>query len=126
LPFSAVLLNDELYELFYLEEEKIIENTKVLEKNLQVLMHEVAEKTGALTNIRGIGGIVAADLNSNTARLGYHVYQKAVELGALLRPLGNTIYWLPPLNTSLATLQELRDITVEAINTVRVGASNSG
>ncbi len=151
LPFSAVLLTDELYQLFYADysveksflhshtfsghalgakvaleclrvfaEENIIANATTLEKNLQTLMQEVAEKTGALVNIRGIGGVVAADLNSNQPRLGYQVYQKAVELGALLRPLGNTIYWLPPLNISFETLKELQAITIAAINAVKL------
>lgn len=151
LPFSAVLLTNEIYELFYadysaeksflhshtfsghalgaavaleclkvFEEEKILENVITLEKNLRTLMQTVAEKTGALTNIRGIGGIIAADLKSTEPRLGYQIYQKAVELGALLRPLGNTIYWLPPLNTPLETLKDLRDITLEAISAERV------
>lgn len=149
LPFSAVLLTDEIYDLFYndyspersflhshtfsghalgaavalacfqvFEDEKIIEKTQMLEKNLHDLMQEVVEKTGVLHNVRGIGGIIAADLSIQTPRLGYQIYQKAVELGALLRPLGNTLYWLPPLNTSLNTLKELRDVTVEAINFV--------
>lgn len=147
LPFSAVLLTNEIYELFYadyasgksflhshtfsghalgaavaleclkiFEQEKILEKISALETNLQTLMQTVAEKTGALTHIRGIGGIVAADLKSTEPRLGYQIYQKAVELGALLRPLGNTIYWLPPLNTSLETLEDLRDITANAIS----------
>ena len=149
LPFSAVLLNDDLYELFYndyspdksflhshtfsghalgakvalaclqvFEEENMIANIQVLEKNLQTFMQEVAAKTHALINVRGIGGIVAADLDTQQFRMGYQVYQKAVEAGALLRPLGNTIYWLPPLNTSLDTLKALRDITISAIHSV--------
>jgi adenosylmethionine-8-amino-7-oxononanoate aminotransferase len=47
--------------------------------------------------------------------MGYAVYQQAVKLGALLRPLGNTLYWLPPLNTSKDTLYELKEITQKAI-----------
>ncbi len=61
--------------------------------------------------------MVAADLivDNNSARAGYAVYKKAVELGALLRPLGNTIYWLPPLNIDRKTLQKLKNITQKAI-----------
>lgn len=85
---------------------------------LQRLMQEVAAETGMLTNVRGIGMIAAADIKSEfikAPRAGYRVYRRAVELGALLRPLGNTIYWLPPLNTSLGTLEELKEITVRAL-----------
>jgi adenosylmethionine-8-amino-7-oxononanoate aminotransferase len=46
---------------------------------------------------------------------GYTVYQKAVELEALLRPIGNTIYWLPPLNMDLNKLGKLKEITQRAL-----------
>ena len=89
--------------------------------NLQVIMRNhmqsIAQHTGALTNIRGIGALVAADivLPGNNSRLGYTLYQEAVKLGALLRPLGNTIYWIPPLTISDKTLQDLKDITLQAL-----------
>jgi adenosylmethionine-8-amino-7-oxononanoate aminotransferase len=47
--------------------------------------------------------------------MGYKVYQEAVKLGALLRPLGNTLYWVPPLNISAEVLYKLKEITQEAI-----------
>ena len=79
-------------------------------------MIEVAEKTGKLHNIRAIGAVVAADLkNPAHSRAGYQIYQKAVKLGALLRPLGNTLYWLPPLNSDSQTLDQLKTITIKAL-----------
>jgi len=88
---------------------------------IQRLMREVAAETKLLTNVRAIGMIAAADIKPEfikASRAGYRVYRHAVELGALLRPLGNTIYWLPPLNTSLETLSELKDITKRALGDV--------
>lgn len=85
---------------------------------LQILMRQnlqiIAGQTGMLKNIRGIGAVVAADLinDSGIPRMGYRLYQEAVKLGALLRPLGNTIYWLPPLNVTDETLFELKEITL--------------
>lgn len=83
-------------------------------------MQTIAEKTGKLTNVRQIGAVVAADLvnPNNLPRLGYAVYQRAIKLGALLRPLGNTLYWLPPLNTNLEMIDELQAITFNAIEQV--------
>ncbi|MFZ9035591.1 MAG: adenosylmethionine--8-amino-7-oxononanoate transaminase [Francisellaceae bacterium] len=83
-------------------------------------MIEVEQKTNAITNIRALGGVIAADLINPDAipRLGYKVYQKAVELGALLRPLSNTIYWLPPLNCEASVIESLKGITIAAINAV--------
>jgi adenosylmethionine-8-amino-7-oxononanoate aminotransferase len=60
---------------------------------------------------------VAADLinNENDSRLGYKVFHNALNLGAFLRPLGNTLYWLPPFVTTDETLHELKAITHAAI-----------
>lgn len=104
--------------LTILEEENIYQQVQDNASIMQEMMLAVAESTGQLHNIRGIGGLVAADLivDDPNERRGYGVYQKAVELGALLRPLGNTIYWLPPLNTSIETLEALKNITEQAIN----------
>ncbi|MBS0358975.1 MAG: adenosylmethionine--8-amino-7-oxononanoate transaminase [Proteobacteria bacterium] len=103
-------------ECFKITEEENIyasvqKNSEYLYKNMQ----QVAEKTRLLQNVRYIGFIAAADLMIEVPRAGYEIYKNAIPLGAFLRPLGNTIYWLPPLNTSLSTLDELTDITIRAI-----------
>ena len=108
----------------------VIKNENLSERanHLQVIMRryfkEIAEETGCLENIRGIGAMVAADVrpNGQQKRCGYHIYREAVKRGALLRPLGNTIYWLPPLTISEETLNELKIITLQAIRSVVGGA----
>lgn len=97
-------------------EENLCQRATYLEKIMLDAMCDIAEYTGKLTNIRGIGAVVAADLicDSNR-RLGFEIYQKATALGALLRPLGNTIYWLLPLTTQIDVIDELKDITQNAI-----------
>ena len=85
-------------------------------------MKEVSDRTNRLQNIRAIGGMVAADLilpkEVKNKRAGFEVYKSATQMGALLRPLGNTIYWLPPLNTKKKTLDELTEISIKAINSI--------
>lgn len=102
-----------------LDKEKIYSYVQTHQCYLKQFMQEVAEKTKKIKNIRSIGFIVAADLaldkQQKNQRAGYQIFQKAIELGAWLRPLGNTIYWLPPLNTELKVLEKLRDITIQAI-----------
>ncbi|MFN7097221.1 MAG: adenosylmethionine--8-amino-7-oxononanoate transaminase [Gammaproteobacteria bacterium] len=99
------------------EDEHIAQRVPLLETKLFSFMQEVANQTGCLTNIRYIGGIVAAELinHHHIPRFGYRVGQEAIKRGALLRPIMNTVYWAPPLNIDDDTLIKLRDITCEAI-----------
>lgn len=105
--------------LTVLEEENIYLEVQKKESILKTLMQEVADRTGRLTNIRVIGAIVAADLvlteEQKNQRIAYQIFQEAIKLGAWLRPLGNTIYWLPPLNIDIAVLETLQSITITAI-----------
>ena len=80
---------------------------------------EIATLTGKLSNVRSIGAWVAGDLvDDDQQRVGYKLYQQALSQGALLRPLGKTLYWLPPLTTSSETIAKLAEITLNSINAV--------
>jgi adenosylmethionine---8-amino-7-oxononanoate aminotransferase len=48
-------------------------------------------------------------------RRGREVYRRALAQGALLRPLGNVIYFMPPLNIPLPDLEQLLDIAYSCI-----------
>lgn len=86
-------------------------------------MTQVAQETGQLENVRGIGALVAADLipQPGRLRLGYEVYQEAVKQGVLLRPIGNTLYWLPPLNIDFDLIEVLQKVTKNAIKILSLG-----
>lgn len=117
---NALAVSVALETLHIYEAEIIDEKAVMLGKHLRASMEEVSEKTKRLENIRGLGGIIAADLivPDKHHRYGFEVYQKATAEGALLRPLGNTIYWLPPLNITIETIDELKHITKQAIVSV--------
>jgi adenosylmethionine-8-amino-7-oxononanoate aminotransferase len=51
-------------------------------------------------------------------RRGYQAYQKALAKGAVLRPLGNVLYFMPPLTTPAEVLGELLDIAFSVIDEV--------
>ena len=107
--------------LTLMQTENYYQRVRELAPQLFELMQSVAQQSQALTNIRCIGAVVAADLIPQPhlpKRLGQAVHLAALELGALLRPLGNTLYWLPPFNIDPATLEQLHDITLEAIRGV--------
>lgn len=87
---------------------------------------QVIAATGVLGDARALGGMVAADLivdrgdaRGEPLRAGRAVFREAVARGALLRPLGNTLYWLPPLNTPMDDLDRLAEVTAAAIRAAR-------
>lgn len=126
LPLSAVMTRDAIYQQFYsngkgrnafvhshtfsgnplachvacaaLDEMQrlgICEKAMKLQHKLVASMQQLAESTALLHSVRAIGAIAAAELAAD-----YDVSelaQKALAQGVLLRPLGNTLYWLPPL-----------------------------
>ncbi len=51
-------------------------------------------------------------------RRGYQVYQQALARGALLRPLGNVIYFMPPLTIPEEALEELLTTAYACISQV--------
>ncbi len=89
-----------------LKEENILENAS---KNAIYFKNAIEEKFSNHKNvgdIRSIGLINAIELvaDKNTKapldyrkRTGYQIYKKALEKGVLLRPLGDIIYFNPPL-----------------------------
>ncbi|MBN1865409.1 MAG: adenosylmethionine--8-amino-7-oxononanoate transaminase [Victivallales bacterium] len=109
------------------EDERIVESVSERGDELVGRMRRIAENTsGALTNVRGLGFVAAADItNPDTGkpfpaemRKGFECYKNAVALGALLRPIGDTIYFLPPLNTPENILDKIAEITQDAVNSV--------
>ena len=77
--------------------------------------------------IRSIGLINAIELvkNKNTKepfesslRIGYQIYKKALEKGVLLRPLGNVIYFNPPLIIKKEDMDFVVKIAFECLNEI--------
>ena len=79
----------------------------------------VAAISQKITRVRSFGAIVAGDLEDiPNQRIGYQLAKAALKRGALLRPIGNTLYWLPPLNTNKQTIEQLSEITLHSIKAV--------
>jgi adenosylmethionine-8-amino-7-oxononanoate aminotransferase len=51
-------------------------------------------------------------------RTGYAVYREAVRRGALLRPLGDTMYLFPPLNASAEDVEAMVGILGESVDAI--------
>ena len=86
---------------------------------------QVAASRPTFTHLRGLGMVAAVDLRGPDGavldparRTGYHVFRAAVRRGALLRPIGDTMYLFPPLNTSPADLDRMIAILADSVDEV--------
>jgi len=89
-----------------LREEAILENAKVRADYLNNKLNNTLIENPHIGEIRNIGLINAMELVTNKKtkeeydpklRVGYEIYKRALNKGLILRPLGNVLYFNPPL-----------------------------
>ena len=77
--------------------------------------------------VRSIGLINAIELVKDkntkqpldyTKRTGYQIYKKALKKGVLLRPLGDVIYFNPPLITQKEDMDFVTDVALKCMKEV--------
>ncbi len=105
-----------------LEDEKIIEQTNAKAEYFNQIIKEKFLSLKNVGEVRHIGLINAIELvkDKNTKepfdsklRLGYQIYKKALKKGVLLRPLGNVIYFNPPLIISKEDMDFVTDVALD-------------
>jgi adenosylmethionine-8-amino-7-oxononanoate aminotransferase len=86
---------------------------------------DLARTRPSLRGVRGVGMMAAVDLRAPDgtqldpgARTGYRVFQEAVRRGALLRPLGDTMYLFPPLVMNEADITAMLGILADSVDAV--------
>ncbi len=91
-----------------MEEERVLEGVPARAAKIASTFGRLGELQGA-SGARSIGMIGAVDLGEGgyLGGAGWRAHEKARELGAYLRPLGDTVYVAPPLNIPEADLDEL-------------------
>lgn len=99
------------------EKDDVIENNK----KTAAYMYEKLQKFSELEiveNIRQTGMICAFDLKGFTPqqRIGLKVYQHGLDNGVLLRPLGSTIYFMPPYVITHEEIDKMFDVAYEAVS----------
>ena len=112
---------------------KIMERDSILEEAnekaiwLNNRFHELFDEHPNVGEIRQMGLINAIELvedkNSkkgfdSSERIGYRIYREALKQGLMLRPLGNVMYFNPPLVITKEELEESLRICKEAIDSV--------
>ena len=124
LPLSVTLTTDKIYQAFYHDDVSqgflhshsytgnalacsaalatldLFEEDRVLQKNL-VKAAYLNNKMRALTDqpirhLRNTGMILAFDVETNNMQFQRDFYQAILQRGLLLRPIGNTVYFMPP------------------------------
>ena len=70
---------------------------------------------GAVEMVRNKSTKEPYDFNE---RIGHKVFKQALKLGAILRPIGNVIYFMPPLIIKNEEIEQLTKIAYNAIKTV--------
>ena len=85
------------------------------------------DRLGELSGVvraRSLGMVGALDLVGGGGYLergGWQVYAEALQRGAYLRPLGNTVYTVPALNIPESDLEELLDVLQASVRAVVTG-----
>ncbi len=113
-----------LASLEILAEDKVIENNHKLAQVMAEVTQSLREHPH-VGEVRQQGMILAIEMFKDKAkkepypwqeRRGLRVYEYALDKGALLRPLGNVIYFMPPYVITPAQIRQLAAIAEEGIN----------
>lgn len=108
------------YDL-YVNEKRLDDVKFINTKMRQALKVEEVQMHPLVRNLRFMGGIAAIEFetakeSSYFDGLGAHLHQKFLEKGILLRPLGNTLYFLPPYTITVHSLEHCLRSIKEVIN----------
>ena len=147
LPLSCVLTRDDIYAAFYdddvargflhshsytgsalacraalatldiFESDNVIEANREKSKRFSTLMEPIRAHPH-VKNFRTMGMIWAFDVETAKTTFAREIFAAALKRGVLLRPIGNTVYFMPPyiigdeefaflLRNTLATLEEV-------------------
>ena len=138
LPLSVVMATDRVYEAFYddrldraflhshsysgnplacraaLAVLDIIEGERILERNRDTAayLNRRAESIRARPDVehfRNIGMIWAFEVRGAAPGFAANFTRRAVDAGVLLRPLGSTVYWMPPYAIAAGEIDFLVD-----------------
>jgi adenosylmethionine-8-amino-7-oxononanoate aminotransferase len=106
-------------------QEDVVGQVRAQATLLSQEMLALAQARPFLANLRSVGLVAAVDLVSPggapldpRARTGYRVYAEGLRRGALLRPLGDTMYLFPPLTTGPEDLRAMVGLLAESLDAV--------
>jgi adenosylmethionine---8-amino-7-oxononanoate aminotransferase len=147
LPLSAVMTTDAVFEAFYSEDVtrgflhshsytgnplacaaarevlKIFAEEHVIEANAKraEIFNRAADAIAQEANVkshRRCGMIWAFDVATQRKDFARAAFAHAMENGVLLRPIGNTVYWMPPYSLNDSEIAQLADATRSLVREV--------
>lgn len=96
--------------------ESTLANAASRGRDLVDVLQRMAVHPG-VKQVRSRGLMVGIELHSRADRfMGVEVCGRARAHGAILRPLGDVVVWMPPLTISRAELEQLESATLRAID----------
>jgi adenosylmethionine-8-amino-7-oxononanoate aminotransferase len=104
-------------------EEPVLERNRELARHMRASVAHL-EDHPHVAEIRQTGMILAIEVMKNvetrtpwpfSERRGLRIYQRALERGALIRPLGTTVYFMPPYVIQPDEIDALARVTTEGI-----------
>ncbi|OAG28450.1 adenosylmethionine--8-amino-7-oxononanoate transaminase [Thermodesulfatator autotrophicus] len=110
----------------FAEENPLVKTREAREYFHQLLLKTFADKP-YVGDIRYLGYVGAIELVKDKQtkepfpeelRVSFQIYMKSLEKGVVLRPLGDVIYWFLPLCVTKYEVEEILNLSVEAIEEV--------
>lgn len=126
MPLSVVITSDSIYNAFYAPYSSykaflhshsytgntlacaaanavldIFQHENIIEKNKQLSLYmkkefEILKDSSKVVNMRICGMVIAFEVITDRERPNIFIFEEGLKRGLLLRPLGNTIYFMPP------------------------------
>ena len=81
-------------------------------------MEEIFKDKAYIKDIRNIGLIGAIELKDNllpNVRIGKEIYNLALKKGVFLRPIGNSVYFMPPYVITYEEIDKMLHVCKESI-----------
>jgi len=101
------------------KEDNILETVNEKGTYLKNQMEKIFKNKPYVKDIRNIGLIGAIELKDDVApgvRVGRKIYDIALKKGVFVRPLGNTIYFMPPYVITHEEIDKMLDVCEQSIN----------
>ena len=148
LPLSVVLCRDEIYAAFYddtttrgflhshsytgnplacraalavldiFETDDVLAANRTKAERLGELLRPVAAHP-RVTHFRHTGMIWAFEVADAAAGFSREFHRRALELGVFIRPIGDTVYFMPPYILDEAQMQLLADVALKLLDGAR-------